>query len=266
VPRRVLLHYALARQGLLDRDGAGLGFEGSIRISIGAPQQNPALRPSRPSGGLPMTAYQGMRVTREGEVYRTERESREARIELAVDFGPRREPRLATTLAFFDHMLEMLGWYADFVLDASYETKTFRLMHVVIEDIGLSLGAAIGEVIRDRIADGVESTGFAHGVMDEASAFAQVSFEGRSNSFITRGGAASFERVEDVLTADLIAFFEGFSQGGRCTVHLHIDDGARDPHHAWEAGFRAFARALRAALIVNPRRAGMTAGVKGTLD
>jgi imidazoleglycerol-phosphate dehydratase len=163
-------------------------------------------------------------------------------------------------------MLEMLGWYADFVVDASYETKTFRLMHVVIEDIGLALGATSAQVIRDRIAEGVESSGYAHGVMDEASALAQVSFEGRSNSCITRGGAAAFERVEDVLAVDLIAFFEGFSQGGRCTVHLHIDEGARDPHHAWEAAFRAFARALRATLSPNPRRAGMTAGVKGTLD
>jgi len=213
-----------------------------------------------------MSAYQGMHVTRDGEVYRTARESREARIAVAVDFGPRRAPQLDTTLAFFDHMLEMLGWYGDFVIDASYETKTFRLMHVVFEDIGLALGAALHQVIRDRIADGVESSGYAHGVMDEASALAQVSFEGRSNSFITRGGAASLERVEDVLTVDLIAFFEGFSQGGRCTVHLHLDPAARDPHHAWEAGFRAFARALRAALTVNPRRAGMTAGVKGTLD
>jgi imidazoleglycerol-phosphate dehydratase len=69
-----------------------------------------------------------------------------------------------------------------------------------------------------------------------------------------------------MLIVDLVAFFEGFSQGGRCTVHLRLDDGSRDPHHAWEAGFRAFARALRAALTINPRRAGMTAGVKGTLD
>jgi imidazoleglycerol-phosphate dehydratase len=210
--------------------------------------------------------FSGMGVERDGEVYRTRRESREALVQTAVDFGPRRTPKLATTLAFFDHMLEMLGWYGDFVIDASYEVKTFRLMHVVMEDTGLALGASFAQVIRDRIRDGVESSGFAHGVMDEASAFSQVSFEGRSNAFVTRGGASALERVEDVLTVDLVAFFEGFSQGGRCTVHLRLDEGSRDPHHAWEAGFRAFARALRAAVTLNPKRAGMTAGVKGTLD
>jgi imidazoleglycerol-phosphate dehydratase len=213
-----------------------------------------------------MTDYRGMSVARDGDVYRTARESREAKIDVALDFGPRREPELSTTLAFFDHMLEMLGWYGDFVVDARYEPKTFRLMHVVMEDVGLALGAASAQALRDRIADGVDSSGFAHGVMDEASALAQVSFEGRSMAVVKRGGAAAFERVEDVLCVDLVAFFEGFSQGGRCTVHLTIDDDARDPHHAWEAGFRAFGRALRAALAANPRRAGMTAGVKGTLD
>jgi imidazoleglycerol-phosphate dehydratase len=213
-----------------------------------------------------MTEYKAMQVAREGDVYRVRRESREALVQTAVDFGPRRVPQLQTTLSFFDHMLEMLGWYGEFVIDASYEVRTFRLMHVVVEDTGLALGLTFGEVVRDRIADGVESNGSAHGVMDEASAFSQISFEGRSNAFVTRGGASALEHVEDVLCVDLVAFFEGFSQGGRCTVHLRLDDGSRDPHHAWEAGFRAFARALRAALAPNPRRAGMTAGVKGTLD
>lgn len=213
-----------------------------------------------------MGEYQGMAVERDGDTYSTRRESREALVQVDVDFGPRREPRLDTTLAFFDHMLEMLGWYADFVVDASYEVRTYRLTHVVTEDTGLALGAAVSQAIRDRIDAGVESSGFSFGVMDEASALAQVSFEGRSNSFITREGAGTLENVEDMLSADLAAFFEGFAQGARCTVHLELRDGSRDPHHAWEAAFRAFGRALRAALTANPYRAGMTAGVKGTLD
>lgn len=213
-----------------------------------------------------MTQYRGMTVRREGDAYETQRETREAVVRARVDFGPRREPRLATTLAFFDHMLEMLGWYADLGVDASYEVKTYRLMHVVMEDVGLALGAACSQALRDRIAEGVDSSGFAHGMMDEASALAQISFEGRSAAFVRREGAAALERVEDVLSVDLVAFFEGFAQGARCTIQLDLHERGRDPHHAWEAAFRAFGRALRAALAPNPRRAGMTAGVKGTLD
>ncbi len=146
-----------------------------------------------------MTDYKGMTVERDGDSYTTRRESREALVQATLDFGPRREPALATTLAFFDHMLEMVGWYADINVDASYEVRTYRLMHVVIEDIGLALGAAAGQAISDRIADGVESNGFAYGVMDEASALAQISFEGRANTFVRREGAAALEQVEDVL-------------------------------------------------------------------
>jgi len=208
---------------------------------------------------------EGMQVSRAGEAYGVVRETREAAIEVKLDFGPRREPNLATGRAFFDHMLEMLGWWGDLTIDARYEPKTFPLAHVICEDIGLALGRAFAAAIRDRIAAGVESSGFAHAPMDEATAFSQVSFEGRSHAFVRRAGAASLDRVEDMLAIDLVAFFEGFSQGARATVQLRLENGA-DPHHAWEAGFRAFARALRAAFGPNERRAGMTAGVKGTLD
>jgi imidazoleglycerol-phosphate dehydratase len=213
-----------------------------------------------------VTELNGMSVARDGDRYTTRRETREALIETSIDFGPIRTPQLGTGIAFFDHMLEMLGWYADATIEARYEVKTFRLMHVVCEDIGLALGAASAQVVRDRIAEGVESNGAAHGVMDEASALSQISFEGRSNASVTRAGAGALERVEDMLTVDLVAFFEGFSQGGRCTVHLDLHGNARDPHHSWEAGFRSFARAWRQATTINPRRAGKTAGVKGTLD
>lgn len=213
-----------------------------------------------------MTALNGMSVAREGERYVTHRETREAVVEVGIDFGPIREPALSTGLAFFDHMLEMLGWYADVTLDARYDVKTYRLMHVICEDVGLAMGAASAQIIRDRIPEGVESNGSSPGMMDEASALAQISFEGRSGAYVTRQGAGALERVEDMLCVDLVAFFEGFSQGGRCTIHLDLHENSRDPHHAWECAFRAFARAWRAATTINPRRAGKTAGVKGTLD
>lgn len=205
------------------------------------------------------------RVTRDGLCYRARRETREAVVEVGVDFGAPREPELRTGIAFFDHMLEMLGWYADFAIDASYEVRTYRLNHVICEDVGLAFGAILAEVVEDRIAAGIDSNGAAHGVMDEACALCQVSFEGRSNHLVERRDGATLERVEDMLIVDLVAFFEGWAQGARATVQLDLS-GARDPHHAWEAGFRSFGRALRAALAPNPRRAGRTGGVKGTLD
>jgi imidazoleglycerol-phosphate dehydratase len=213
-----------------------------------------------------VTHLDGMAVERSPTgTYVVRRTTREANVSVELDLGPRREPAPATGLAFFDHMLEMLSWYGGCTITASYEPLTYRLTHVICEDIGLAVGAACQAALRDRTAEGVEGSGFAFGSIDEALAFSHVSFEGRSGSYLTRGGAAANEHVEDMLAADLAAFFEGFAQGGRVTVHLRIEQ-ANDPHHAWEAAFRAFAKALRGALAPNPWRAGLTAGVKGTLD
>lgn len=213
-----------------------------------------------------MTAQDGMAAARRDEgVYEVRRETREALVALRLDLGSRREAELDTTLAFLDHMLEMVCWHGGVTIDVSFEVKTYRLTHVVCEDIGLAAGAAVQAAVRDRISAGVESVGEAHGTIDEALAFAMLSFEGRATHHIERGGAATLEHVEDMLAADLVAFFEGFAQGARATVHLAVLR-AEDPHHAWEAAFRAFGRALRRALEPNPWRAGMTAGVKGTLD
>ena len=83
-------------------------------------------------------------------------------------------------------MLEMLSWYGGCTIAASYEALTYRLTHVICEDIGLALGAACQAALRDRTAEGVEGSGFAYGSIDEALAFSHVSFEGRSGSYLTR--------------------------------------------------------------------------------
>ena len=62
-----------------------------------------------------------------------------------------------------------------------------------------------------------------------------------------------------------IQFFDGFAQGARATVHIRSFAGM-DPHHSWEAIFRAFGEALKEAFSPNPLRKGSCAGVKGTLD
>ncbi len=213
-----------------------------------------------------MSTLDGMGVVQLGDdVYEVRRETREAVVTLTLTLGERGEPTLTTTLAFFDHMLEMLCWYAQVTVDVRFDVKTFRLAHVVCEDVGLAVGSAVLQALRDRIPAGVESVGESHGMMDEALAFSMLSFEGRAGAHIERHGAAANEHVEDMLAADLVAFFEGFAQGARATVRLSVIH-ADDPHHAWEAAFRAFGRALREALSPNAWREGRTAGVKGTLD
>ena len=214
----------------------------------------------------PMDSYRGMGVTWDGDRVVVDRATREARVRVVIGRGPRIEPRLGTGLAFLDHMLEMIAWHGALNLEVEFERRTFALRHVVCEDIGLALGMGAEGLLRRAMAEGVEGGGTAWRVMDEASAFAGLSFEGRSMHVITReSDGAKAESVEDMTGADMVAFYEGFAQGARCTLHLRAVTG-NDPHHTWEAVARAFAVALRSCFDPNPFRAGLTAGVKGTLD
>jgi imidazoleglycerol-phosphate dehydratase len=215
---------------------------------------------------LPADDYRGMTVELTEGKATVRRVTREAEVTLTVSRGPRVEPRLASGIAFFDHMLEMIAWHAGLNLEVEFARRTFALRHVVTEDIGMALGMGVLALLRGAMSDGVEGAAGATMAMDEALAIAALSFEGRSMAFVERESeGARAELVEDMASADMVAFYEGFTQGGRCTLHLRVLAG-RDPHHSWEAAARAFAVALRGCFGANPFRAGLTAGVKGTLD
>lgn len=194
------------------------------------------------------------------------RETRESLAEVVLDDGPRREAVIDTGLAFFDHMLETIAWNACLNLDVHFSHKRYRLTHVITEDIGLTLGHAVARLVHERLSGGINGAGSGTMAIDEAIAMALISFEGRSNTFYDFSTPAGrLERVEDMLCADLYAFFDGLAQGARATIHLRSLQ-ATDPHHLWESVFRAFGVALRTALARNEWRAGLTAGIKGTLD
>ena len=210
--------------------------------------------------------YRGMGVELVAGRAQVTRVTREAEVRVAVSRGVREEPQLASGIAFFDHMLEMMAWHAGLNLEVAFTQKTFALRHVVCEDIGMALGLGVLALLREAMAEGVEGACAAWMAMDEALAFAALSFEGRSMHFIERKSKGSrHELVEDMSGADMVAFYEGFAQGARCTLRLRVTEG-RDPHHSWEAAARAFAVALRGCFAPMPFRAGLTAGVKGTLD
>jgi len=195
------------------------------------------------------------------------RETRESLTEVHLDGGPRREGVIETGLHFFDHMLETIAWNACLNLDVRFEHKRYRLTHVITEDVGLTLGRALGRLLEERLPEGINGSGSSTMGIDEAIATALVLFEGRSGAFydLATPGGTGRERVEDMLSADLVAFFDGVAQGARATIHLRSLQGV-DPHHVWESLFRAFGVALRNAFAANPWRAGLTAGIKGTLD
>ncbi len=194
-----------------------------------------------------------------------ERRTRESLISVTVEDTPRRDFKIDTGIAFFNHMIETIAWRACLNIDVSYENTQFRLTHVITEDVGIVLGMALSKIIDLRTKNGVNGAGSGILGIDEALAISSVSFEGRSVATLdrTKSPGATIVQVEDALAADMAEFFRGFAQGARATVNVQTLSG-EDPHHTWEAIYRSFGLALKESLSPNPWRAGTTAGVKGT--
>jgi len=162
-------------------------------------------------------------------------------------------------------MIEELAYFSELNIDAAVKSPRYLLAHTIAEDAGLTIGRAFYEVATAKSrADGIRGFGSARCVLDEAFCEARVSFEGRAGLYITRH-ARRFGWVEDVQEEVLESFFQGFAQSMRLTIHLDLLR-ADDPHHLWEACFRAFGSALQELLEADEWRKGGISGVKGTLD
>lgn len=197
-----------------------------------------------------------------------ERKTSESEIRVCVEDSPKRDMNIKTGLNFLDHQVKQIAWRLCMNIDASIKNTTaYRSTHTMAEDLGIVLGQAILEMYKCRMDEtGVNGFGSADGVIDEAKAWAAVSIEGRANSFIEIcEDIEKKELVEDMLTTDLLQFLEGFAQGLKGTVQVKIEWG-KDPHHAYEAAYRALGEALKKCLEKNEWRKGTIAGVKDTLE
>ncbi len=169
--------------------------------------------------------------------------------------------KIRTPLPFLNHMIEHIVWRSGLNIDINIDMPDFQLIHLVTEDVSMTLGKAVGEFVRVNCPSGY---GFAFGIIDEAKASAVISFEDRSlldfNSDIRYG-----EQVEGMPSEELVTFLDGFVQGARCTLHIDIEKG-ENGHHIWEAVYRAFGIALGQALTVDANREGLTSGVAGKVE
>ncbi|MEM2890592.1 MAG: hypothetical protein QW358_04590 [Candidatus Hadarchaeum sp.] len=196
-----------------------------------------------------------------------ERRTTELVIQGELSLKNKVDSEITTGLDFLDHMLEQVRFAGCFNLKMNLASKKKKLLHTICEDAGIMLGNLVLNLFKKRKDKvGVNGYGFSVRVMDEARAKVCVSVEGRSNSFIELTKCLEeANHAEDVLNRDMIAFFEGFAQGCRATIHLQIDRGS-DPHHAWEAACRALGDCIREVLKENSWRIGQIGGIKGTLD
>jgi imidazoleglycerol-phosphate dehydratase len=188
------------------------------------------------------------------------RDTRETQIRVAVDLDGSGRSELATGIGFFDHMLEQIARHGlvDLVVQAKGDLHIDG--HHTVEDVGITLGQAFAKAVADKA--GVRRYGHAYVPLDEALSRVVIDLSGRPelvwNVRFTRSMIGEFD-------VDLAhEFFQGFVN--HALVTLHVDNLRGDnAHHQCETVFKAFARALRMAVELDPRAAGTIPSTKGTL-
>lgn len=188
-----------------------------------------------------------------------ERKTKETGIELSLDLDGT-ESSAETGVGFFDHMLDLLARHANIGLRVKATGDLETGSHHTVEDVGIVFGQALDQALGDRA--GIRRYGSAVVPMDEACAECALDISGRALS-VFRGEipVTSIANYETELTEE---FFRAVAGGARMTLHVDIRYGS-NVHHMIEAAFKAFARALRVAVSIDPEEKGVPS-TKGTLN
>jgi imidazoleglycerol-phosphate dehydratase len=195
-------------------------------------------------------------VSRSAEIHRT---TSETDVELRLELDGAGAGERSTGVGFFDHLLDALARHGGLDLDVRVEGDLETGPHHTVEDTGLALGRALDEALADRA--GIVRFGYAVIPMDEARASCAVDVSGRP--FLAFEGAFPEVRVGDFDTDLAEEFLRAVATTARLTLHLRVEAGT-NAHHMVEASFKAFARALRAAVAIDPRETGVPS-TKGVL-
>lgn len=186
------------------------------------------------------------------------RETRETAVTLTLDLDGSGAADIDTGVGFFDHLLSSLAHHGMFDLTIRTRGDLEVDDHHTVEDTALVLGSALAEALGDR--KGITRFGDARVPMDEALADATVDISGRAYAVID----LPFRQpsIGNLSTQNVAHSLEAFTRTAGLTLHLRAT-GLND-HHIAEAGFKALARALRAAVTLDPRRSDVPS-TKGTL-
>jgi imidazoleglycerol-phosphate dehydratase len=192
---------------------------------------------------------------------RVERVTKETKILIELELDGSGTTQVSTGVPFFDHMLSQLGKHGLLDLTVQAQGDIEIDAHHTVEDTALALGQALREALGDKA--GITRFGDALVPLDETLARAAVDLSGRPYAVHSEpaGMAPLIGSYDTTLTRH---FFESLAHSAGICVHLDVLAG-RNPHHIVEAQFKAFARALRAAVAPDPRAPGAIPSTKGVL-
>lgn len=188
-----------------------------------------------------------------------ERKTRETEIRVELDLDGTGQSRIQTPLPFVSHMLEQLARHGalDLVVEAKGDVEIDG--HHTTEDLGIVIGKAVLEALGAR--SGIRRYGAATLPMDEALVTAALDLSGRP-FFVWRVPLPKAKLGEwDVELCEV--FFEAFARTAQANLHVVLHEG-KNLHHIVEISFKAFARALRQAVEIDPRASGVPS-TKGSL-
>ena len=189
-----------------------------------------------------------------------QRDTKETQIRVSANLDGTGFSKLETGIGFFYHMLDQIARHG--LIDLEIEAKGDLHIdgHHTVEDVGITLGQAVAQAVGDK--KGLTRYGHAYVPLDEALSRVVIDFSGRPGLFMDVDFKSGMVGAFDTQLA--YEFFQGFSN--HAGVSLHIDNlKGHNAHHQCETIFKAFGRALRMAMTLDPRSAGMIPSTKGSL-
>ena len=188
------------------------------------------------------------------------RKTNETDISLRLALEGSGKSEIASGVGFLDHMLTLFASHGRFDLSLSCTGDTWVDGHHSVEDIGIALGEAFRLALGDKA--GITRYGSAIIPMDEALILCAVDISGRSE--LRYNVPIPAQKVGDFDTELAQEFFKAFSRSCAMALHLRELDGTNS-HHIIEGSFKAFARAMRIAVRIDPELMGEVPSTKGTL-
>ena len=177
-----------------------------------------------------------------------ERNTKETKIKIALELDGTGKAELYSGIGFFDHMLDGFARHGLFDLTVDVDGDLDVDCHHTVEDTGIVLGNAIREAVGDK--KGIRRYGSCILPMDEALVLCAVDLSGRP--YYVSDASFSAPMIGDLDTETISEFFYAVSYSAAINLHFKVFSGSNS-HHICEAMFKAFAKALDAAVAVDPR-------------
>jgi imidazoleglycerol-phosphate dehydratase len=189
-----------------------------------------------------------------------ERNTQETRIKASVDLDGTGQYTVSTGVGFLDHMLEQLSRHSLIDLDVKVEGDLHIDFHHTTEDSALAIGTAVSNALGDR--KGIRRYGDALIPMDET--LTRVALDLSNRPYLVWKVNFTRDKLGEMDTELFKEWFQAFAQTAGVTLHVENLYGENN-HHIIESCFKGLARALRAAIEIDPRKADAVPSTKGTL-